>query len=227
MSNFVSSFGGASGIGAQGAQGSPGPQATPGVNIYNAGATLGAFASINFVGGLNGVTGANNIVQVNSIPDFVQVGITGAGASSSVQLASGAMVQWNTQKGSALGALGHTNIGTAAGWITASKSAYYQVNAKINFTGLPSGVVVQTQQLLGATGALSSGTPVSQSVAYLQSFSYTGVAAFSQTVDTNYVVYIPSGSSITTHINYITGGGGSPVFLSPTGTFFDIRSIGA
>lgn len=212
-------------IGSTGPQGSPGIQASAIVNIFNAGVTLGFFPSINLVGALRGTTGPNNTVVINTIPDFVQVGITGT-ATGPVISPSGTMLGWNTTVGTGLGALGHTNIGTACGVISVIKSAYYQVNSKINFTGLPSGAIVQSAQYLGATGVLGSGTPIVQSVAYYENLMYTGVPAFPGTINSNYVVFIPSGTNIETYLSYISGGGGSGVYLSPTGTSFDIRSLG-
>ena len=191
--------------------------------------TLAAFSSINFIGGLNGVTGPNNTIAVNSITDFIQVGLTGIAGTAPLQMASGAMVQWNKLNISVLGAMGHTNIGTAAGWVLLNKSAYYQVNSKLNFTGLPSGVIIQSQQFLGATGGLGSGTPISQSLAYLNVGPASGAANINA-LNSSYVVYVPSGNNITTWVNYLSQGGvpggGSPVFFSPTGSSFDIRNIG-
>ena len=230
---FVSTSGG-SGVGPQGPQGSPGAAGGSAVNIQNAGVSLGLFPTINLVGALNGTTGPNNTVNINSLPDFLQVGITGVGATapSAVQLASSAMIQWNTEK-TKIGALGHTTIGTAAGFLTVNKSAYYQVNRNINFTGLPSGVVIQAQEFLGATGGngrlgFGSGTPIDVSMSYLTVASPSGIGSIEMcdSIDKSYVVYIPSGTSIETYVNYIRAGGGSAVYLSPTGTYFDIRSIG-
>lgn len=214
--------------GPQGATGSTGPIG-PGVSgffIKNEGASLGLFQTINLQGGLVGVTGPNNTVNINPLNDFIQVGITGIGFTGSFQLASGAMIQWNTQK-AIQGTIGHTTVGTAAGWISVNKSAYYQVNSKINFTGLPSGAVVQSQQFVGATGGngqggFGSGTPISQSVSY----AVQQATSYINSINTSYVVYIPSGTSIETYTNYISGGGGSPIFLSPTGTYFDMTAVG-
>jgi hypothetical protein len=189
------------------------------------------FPSINLIGGLNGVTGPNNTVAINSITDYLQVGITGIGFTGSLQLASGAMVQWNTEN-TKLGSLGHTTVGTAAGHLTVNKSAYYQINRTINFTGLPSGVVVQAQEFCGATGGngrfgFGSGTPITQSVSYYQDYSSNANAiGLAASAVKSYIAYLPSGTSIETYVNYIRGGGGSAVMLSPTGTSFDIRNIG-
>lgn len=232
MSGFVVNFGSATGaVGPAGATGAQGSQASPGVNIFNNGATLGTFPTFNFQGGINGTTGPNNTVNVNSIPDFAQVGITGLGVSGSNVVASGTTVKWNTEI-ARLGTIGHTNVGTAAGIITINKSAYYQINSKMNFTGLPSGVVVQAQQFISATGAAfgaGGGTPIAQSVAYLQpGLGASGAVSAGQpnSLDASYIVYIPSGTSIETYVTYLNAGGGSAVYLAPTGTFFDIRNIG-
>lgn len=217
--------------GPQGSQGPTGPQGnqgSPGGNIRNNGASLGIFPTFNLVGSLNGATGPGNVVNINSINDFLSVGITGQGATaaSAVQLASGSMIQWNTEK-TKLGTIGHTNIGTAAGILTINKSAYYQVNSRICFTGLPSGVVIQSQDYIGATGGngrfgFGSGTPISQSLGYIT----PGAVQVVDVLKNSYVAFIPSGTSIETYVNYISGGGGSAVYLSPTGTFFDITNIG-
>jgi hypothetical protein len=214
-------------IGTTGPTGPIGAQGSPGINLQNAGASLGIFPTINLVGGLNGTTGPNNTVVINSITDFLQVGITGIGFTGSLQLASGPMVQWNTEK-IRLGTIGHTTVGTAAGYLTINKSAYYHVNSRVNFTGLPSGVVIQSQEFISATGAFGGGTPISQSVAYTSDGMATGpsTTTLDASISKSYTVFIGSGTSIETYMNYLRTGGGSPIFMSQTGTFFEINSIG-
>jgi hypothetical protein len=194
------------------------------------------FPSINLIGSLIGTTGpsvAANTVNINSISDYLSVGITGIGFTGSLQLSSGCMVQWNTEATKLGLALGHTTVGTAAGIITVNASAYYEVNRGINFTGLPSGVVIQIQDFIGATGGngrfgFGSGTPIAKSVAYLDAWTTNANALqLGDSSNKSYVVYIGSGTSIETYINYIRGGGGSAVIMSPTGTTFDIRVIGS
>jgi hypothetical protein len=220
-------------IGPTGSVGPPGAQGTFGINVWDEGVSIGTFGTINFQGGLVVATGPLGVINVNNMGDFAQVGVTGLGASGALQLASGAMVQWNVENTKmSKGALGHTTIGTAAGWVTIRNSAFYNINSNINFTGLPSGVVVNVQQYLGATGAFGSGTPIAQSVSYLQNFAGASAGMIINSVNKNYSVYIPSGTSITTWVQYLQvsiagkAGGGSPVFLSPTGTYFEIREIG-
>jgi hypothetical protein len=222
--------------GSQGATGPAGAQGASAVNIFNGGVSLGMFPSINLIGSLVGTTGpsvAENTININSISDYLSVGITGIGFTGSLQLASGCMVKWNTETTNIGLALGHTTVGTAAGIITVNKSAYYEVNRGINFTGLPSGVVIQIQDFIGATGGngrfgFGSGTPIAKSVSYLDAWTTNASALqLGDSSNKSYVVYIPSGTSIETYINYIRGGGGSAVMMSPTGTTFDIRVIGS
>jgi hypothetical protein len=204
------------------------------INVLNEGVTLGSFQSINFQGGLNGtINPITNVLNLNDLGSFVQVGVTGLGVSGACQLASGAMVQWNVENTIMnKNSLGHTTIGTAAGWVTTRNSAFYSINSNINFTGLPSGVVMHVEQRLGATGTNSSGTPIAQSVAYLQTFAGASAGMIINSINKSYTVYVPSGVSISTWIRYLQvssagkAGGGSPVFLSPTGTYFEVRTIG-
>ena len=226
--------------GPQGSQGATGPAGAAGASavfIFNDGVSLGMFPSINLIGALVGTTGPNNAVNIGQLNDYLSVGITGfgAGASSTIQLSSGAMIQWTTEQ-TKIGKFGHTNIGTAAGFITINESGYYQVNRGVNFTGLPSGCVVQVEEFLGATGGngrfgFGSGTPITKSVSYSNSYiSNAGAVHFANSVSKSYTVYIPSGTSIETYVSLArrsTGlGGGSAICLSATGTFFDITLIG-
>lgn len=228
---------GAGGTGAQGATGPAGAQGAtgpvgPGATQFlsNNGVSLGAFSSINLQGGLVGVTGPNaGTISISSLNDFIQLGVTGLGASGSCYIASGAMVSWNTEQAKQ-GAIGHTTIPSASAWVVVQKSAYYQVITKLNFTGAASGTTIQAQQLLNATGmgAGASGfaaTPISQSVAYLQLSGPSGYGITNGTIEQDYIVYIPSGSNIETYVNYSAGGGGSPIVLAPTGTMFTMKTV--
>lgn len=212
----------------QGAQGTAGPTGAqgPGISgiwLQNNGATLGEFQNINVLGGLVGVIGPSNTVVIDSLNDFAQAGLASNGVLFTA--AGGGMIQWS-QSQYLLGSIGHTSVGTAAGMFLINKSGYYEIESSINFTGLPSGAVIQSMQYLNATGAYGGGTPVAPSVSYFQLVSPTGSSHIIGGVDSSYITYIASGASVETFTNYISGGGGSGIALSPTGTFFTIALIG-
>ena len=186
----------------------------------------------NILAPANGVPG--NWVRLQpALNSFAQLGVTGANLASGG--ASGAMVQWNTHN-QVLGSFGHTTIGTASANVTISRAGNYNVNYNMNFTGLPSGVVVQVQQFLnaadqsgnGGTGALGfgSGTPIAQSVAYYQQGQAPAGFINAGSIDKTYTVAVPSGVRMQTFVNYIQAGGGSGIAISPTGTFFEIKDAG-
>jgi hypothetical protein len=218
MSDFLEGL-----IGA-GTTGTLGPGAS-GPFIQNNGIALGEFEGINLLGGLVGVVGPSNTVNVNSLNDFMQAGLGAAGQYIPSGASVAGMIQYN-QAQYALGSIGHTTVGTAAGMFLLNKSGYYAVDSSVNFTGLPSGVVVQTMQFLNATGAYGGGTPIAPSVSYFQLLSPAGSQHIAGGVDSSYITYIPSGSSIETFVAYISGGGGAGMALSPTGTFLSLQLIG-
>lgn len=234
MSQFAA-VGSASGTvgptGPTGSQGSTGPQGTAGaglsgINVYNSIATLGFFTDIVLGAGLVGVTGPTaNKVTINSTPDFISCGVTGIGFTGSLQVPSGSpLIKWNVQNtGIALGTLGSTNVGTAAQYISINKTAYYSIAYNLQFTGIPSGVTTQSQVLLGATGA-PGGTAVANSVAV----AYNGFSGAVGNLENAFTVKIPSGTNVSVAVSYLPGGGsqGSPVFLSQTGTFLQLSSVG-
>jgi hypothetical protein len=241
-------------IGSQGLQGSPGvtgatgPQGPTGAGVEGptgpqgpagAGAstfwvindsleTLGQFNTINLKGSLNATVGPGaNTVTINSLDEFAIYGRTGSPARSG-GYASGAMVQWNWEMIGATGNLiGHTNIGTAAGWITLSKEGWYEIDYSLNFTGpvqAAGGLMVSCY--VGATGGngrfgFGSGQVIPQSVAI-------GVVP-SGWISQSFLAFIPSGSSIETYVQrYPTSlkSGISGLAISPTGTKFSIRKRG-
>lgn len=223
--------------GATGPTGGIGPTGIPGVAgasavwIRNVGVTLGLFNSIQLNGDLVGVTGPGaNEVTISSFNDYIELGLTGANLAKN---ASGLMVYWNATGLLQFGALSHTNVGTAAGWLVVNKSGYYEVNASYAFTGIASGCTAVIQQFISATGGnlqggFGSGSPIAKSIAYCNVFStFTGPI---QGPDQSYIVYIPSGSSIETYIIMAKGNGGltgpTGFALSPTGTNFSLRIVG-
>jgi hypothetical protein len=230
--------------GPTGPAGAQGPTGPSGNNIWvlDEGATIGLVPILNFGGGMAVTTGpVANSVLINTISDYVQVGLTGvmgyngnnspAGtASGFIGLASGAMIYWNNvvrRKGN----LGATNVGTAAGWITVQDSSYFEVMYNINFTGLPSGVVMLVQQFLGATGGsankgFGSGTAIDQSVMMVNAPGGAATIPWALSANKAYTVFIPSGTSIETYVTYARGGGGSAVYYAATGTYFEMRNIG-
>ena len=195
-----------------------------GLTIYANGLTYGSFQNINFIGAHSAATAANNVLAINTISDLAYMGVTGANLIGT-GAASGLMIKWNNVISPVRGTIGVTTVGTAAGYLTVQNSAWYEIRSKIQFTGLPSGTVIQTQQFLGATGSFGSGTPVAQSVVFSPVFGASPINY--STVNQDYLAYIPSGTNISTFCNYISGGGGSGIAISPTGTFFNLRNVGA
>ena len=210
-------------IGAQGVTGATGPAGVNGTGVWyqNAGVTLGLFNTVNIIGGgLIAATGPNNTVTINSLPDFIQMGLTGANAANA-GYASGAMLQWNWNYIAPTGNLGHTTIGTQCGWLTVQKSAYYQISYSLNFTGIPAAQIM-AQQFVSATGGSNqygygSGSAINQSIGI-------GFGATCY-IDQTYMVYLPSGCSVETYL-LKTGVSASGFGLSPTGSAFLMRSIG-
>jgi len=209
--------------GPQGITGVTGPAGTNGTGVWyqNAGATLALTNLVNVQGGLYAATGPGNTIVINAMPDFGQLGVTGSNLATTSS-PSGAMVQWNNNIITPTGSMGHTTVGTAAGWLTIQKSGYYKIHYSINFTGVPSGTSqIVAQQFVGATGGSSalgfgSGSAISQSLAIV--YGATGY------MSNAYVAYLPSGSSIETYI-FRVGGAASGFGISPTGTAFTIRTI--
>lgn len=213
-------------IGTTGPTGPIGPGVS-GINISNNNTALGYFQNVNLQGGLVGTTGPNNTVAINSLNDFILVGVAGANMASASN-ASGGMIQWNNAIYKQ-GAIGATTVGTAAGWITIQKSGYFEVNYNLTFTGVPSGTLLEVTNFLGATGGAGqygygSGTPISQSLTYINAPGASGSAAFS--TDNYYVVYIPSGSSIETYYRKVGSAIPSGIGISPTGTSFTMKCVG-
>ena len=216
-----------------GVAGATGPQGTNGTGVwhFNNGATVMLANNVNLVGGLVGITGPNaNEITINNLGHFYQGQSTGAMNPTGIY--NTFAVQWmgpNIQIGNVLGA---TNIGTGSAYLTfnggtvGSAFAYYEVKTQINFTGVPSGLgAIVMQQFLGATGALSTATTISQSV--VMSDISTGVPYGGLT--NNYFVVIPSGTNISTWVYYIytTGTVGSTgPRISPTGTNFSVKMVG-
>jgi hypothetical protein len=216
-----------------GPTGPTGPQGLAGVNgastiwLQNNQATLAPFSTLSLKGSLVGTTGPGNAVTINSLNDFAILGLTGSIAQNS-SYASGAMIQWNreiiTPTG---GALGHTTIGTAAGWLTVQKEGWYEVDYSIGFTGVsPQNVIAQC--FIGATGGnqrfgFGSGSPIAQSLSY-----GIGGSSGSFFLSQSFLVSIPSGSSIETYVSplNILPVGISGICFSPTGTKFSIRTKG-
>jgi hypothetical protein len=237
-------------VGPQGVTGATGPVGSQGVTgvtgpnmvwVQDEGVTLGNFPMINFIGANQVNTGPNNTVTVNSIANLIQVGVSGianysnTGAASGFKgIASGAMIQWGIERYK-FGQLGHTTIATAAGWITVQNSSYYAVSYSLNFTGLPSGAVIQAAQYLSATGGggalgYGSGTTIDQSFVIMTPAIGIATVPYANNINKSYTVYIPSGTSIETYVSYIRGNGTSGLGLNgnlmQTGTFFQLTELG-
>lgn len=80
-------------------------------------------------------------------------------------------------------------------------------------------------------GYKGAGTTIRQSFAKYHNYGNVAVDIGSASVSNAYKVYIPSGCSIQSYLRLVaangsagggTAGGGSPICLSPTGTFFEI-----
>lgn len=147
--------------------------------------------------------------------DLLVVGMTGSSMATNIA-ASGPMVIYNHNWIAPVGAIGHTTIGTAAGWMTIQKSNYYHIAYSIAFTGVPSGTSqIQVQQYNSATGA-GAGSAIPQSLSTI--YGGTGF------VDNTYIAYLASGTSLETYVSR-QGPAPSGMAISPTGTQLSIRGL--
>lgn len=224
MSEFFVGVGGTGAQGPQGATGAAGATGATGaagvtgaVGATGVAGVTGAAGATGSIGstGPTGPQGATGSMGPSSFLDFLVCGLTGSSLSTGLA-ASGPMVLYNQNWHGPAGAIGHTTIGTAAGWITIQKSNYYEVAYSINFTGVPSGTsYIQVQQFNSATGA-GGGSAIPQSISMIY-----GTTGF---VDNTYIAYLASGTSLETYVSR-QGPLPSGMAISPTGTQLTIRGL--
>ncbi len=208
--------------GATGVQGIAGSPGITGIDILKDGTSLGTFDRVNLDGGLKGITGPNtDTITFTALDDFGIFGLTGTNLLSGG--ASGGMVKWNAEYINPTGvSIGHTTIGTAAGWVTINRTGWYEIDYSVGLTG--STMILQSACYIGATGGngafgFGSGSPIPQSLAY---GSITSGSGFLQQ---SFLVAIPSGSSIETYILKLSANATAPAY-APTGSKFSIKRRG-
>lgn len=170
--------------------------------------------------GAAGVTGATGPAG-NTFTTFAVFGTTGqsvfTGATTPTGQGSGFMVYWNTGIIQPTGVIGWTSVGTAAGWIVFNQGGYYDVDADVTPTGVPTLLPWYTQIRFGATGGTVGGinSGSGSNALITQQVGLNSANNFS-------FLYVPSGGSIEVYA-YLSGSTG--LNIAATGTNLTIRKI--
>ena len=219
---------GPAGGGPQGAQGSPGvtgptgPIGATGIQgIQGPTGVQGVTGPTGPVGpqgsqGPQGSTGPTGPAGSPNVVDYFQAGVTGYTALSNTPSASTFLIKLNKPIYQSGNISQPTSAGTGAGWINISYPGLYEVNYKFTPTHFASSDYVQFYQTINATGAITQGTIIPQSIYQ---------AGVQESVSNSYLVQLGSGVNIESWYHGAEGTN-TNFILSATGTNFSIKRIG-